>query len=83
VAVGEQIDQGPSPVHRGIGRSMRAWMGAQHGRPGDVGRKARREKRRRQESEVPMVPMKRGNSRGGKGHWFRVLTEEWTRGRLA
>ena len=27
--------------------------------------------------------MKRGNARGGKGPWFRVLREEWTSGRLA
>jgi hypothetical protein len=38
---------------------------------------------RDQESEGPTVPMKRGNARGGKGPWFRVLTEEWTRGELA
>lgn len=40
-------------------------------------------KREAQESEGPMVPAKRGNSRGGTGPWFRVLSNEWTRGRLA
>lgn len=84
MAVGERIDQGPPPVHRGIGHSMRARRGAQHGRPGG----ARGEDRTRtegkgrgalQESEGPIVPTKRGNSRGGKGPWFRVFPEEWTR----
>ena len=74
---------GPTSVHRGIGRSMRVRRGAQHGRPGNVSRKAQREKRRDQESEGPMVPMKRGNSRGGTGPWFRAVSEEWTKGRLA
>ena len=36
-----------------------------------------------QASEGPIVPMKRGNSRRGTGPWFRVFSEEWTRGRLA
>ena len=36
-----------------------------------------------QESEGPIVPMRRGNARGGTGPWFRVLHKEWTRGRLA
>ncbi len=36
-----------------------------------------------QESEGPMVPAKPVKAGGGTGPWFRVLGEEWTRGRLA
>jgi hypothetical protein len=86
--VGEGIDQSPPPVHRGIGRSMCAQNGTQHGRPGG----ARGEDRTRtegkgrgalQESEGHIVPVKRGNARGGKVPWFSVLREEWTSRRLA
>jgi RNA-directed DNA polymerase len=36
-----------------------------------------------QQSEGPMVPAKPVKAGGGTGPWFRVFSEEWTRGRLA
>ena len=79
--VGERIDQSPPPVHRGNGRSMRAQNDAQHGRPGgawgeDRTRTEGKGRGARQESEGLIVPMKRGNARGGKEPWFSVLREE-------
>jgi hypothetical protein len=84
-AVGERIDQGP-PLSTGVmgaacvqgevrntgdleacSENTHGWQGAW----------------RNQESEGPIVPMKRSNSRGGTGPWFRALCEEWTRRRLA
>lgn len=61
---------------RGIGRSTYAHINGQHGRPVAA-------KRRRQESEEPIVPSRPGNAGGGKGLWFEARLDETRVGRSA
>jgi hypothetical protein len=71
---------------RGIGRSMHAHGGRQHGRPAVERRNCRNrpeEVGRAQVSEGLIVPMKPVNAGGGKEPWFGACSDELRRGRLA
>ena len=70
---------GAACVHRTVRNTGRPGgaRGEDRTRTGAKGRGAS------QESEGPMVPAKRGNARGGKGPWFRVLRKKRTSRRLA
>ena len=82
----EQPSGDDRSARRGNGRSTHTRIATEHGRPATTPGRAWQPVfgiGSAQESEGPIVPTKRGNSRGGKGPWFGVRPDEPRGGGLA